>query len=233
MQLFLIPTPLGEHSLAFFSDALRKIISEIDYFFVENERTARRFIGSLSVGRAVQEFVFYRVNKRTSYREVCTQFLEIPAGSRLGVLSEAGCPCIADPGALVVRYAHERNYEVIPLPGPSSIFMALMASGLGGQQFAFAGYLPQAAEQRQQTLKNLEQRAAQGQTQIFMETPYRNQALWTDILQTCRADTLISVAAGLHTPAQFVRTKTVRQWQKSTPPDLHKTPAIFSLAHTF
>lgn len=231
MKIFLIPSPLGELSNPYFAESILEIIRTTDYYFVENERTARRFIGSLNTGRAVQELILFRLTKRTDFREVSTQFLEIPENSNVGVISEAGCPGIADPGALVVQYAHKKGYEVEPIPGPSSIFMALMASGFNGQQFAFHGYLPQDSKQRQQTITQLEGQAKRfGQTQIFMETPYRNKAMIEDVLKACSPHTSLCIAAGIHTEKQFILTRTVEEWRKKGVPNLHKIPTVFVMS---
>ncbi len=231
MTIHLLRSPIGEHSLPFFSEAFKEIVRNTQYYFVENERTARRFISSLETGKPVQELVLFRLTKRTPMREIAGYFMEIPANSSVGVISEAGCPGIADPGALLVQYAHQQNYTVIPLPGPSSIFMALMGSGFSGQQFAFHGYLPQDKKARQQAIQQLESFSTRWkQTQIFMETPYRNAALWADLLTHCQPQTALCVAAGLDSSQQFLKTQTVAEWKKDAVPNLHKIPTIYLLS---
>jgi len=231
MNIFLIPSPLGDKSLPFFSESIKEIILTTDYYFVENERTTRRFISSLDTGKLVQELILFRLTKKSKLSEVTAQFLEIPENSNIGVISEAGCPGIADPGALVVQHAHKKGYHVEPIPGPSSIFMALMASGFNGQQFAFHGYLPQEPNQRQQAIIKLEGIANRhNQTQIFMETPYRNQAILEDILKVCSPNTLLCIASGIQSNEQFIKTNSIEEWRKSIMPSLHKIPTIFLLS---
>ncbi len=233
MKIYLIPSAIGEGSFPYISDTVREIIAHTRYYFVENERSARRFMSALGTGVALQELVLFRLTKYSKLREVASQFLEIPEGSSVGVLSEAGCPGIADPGALVVQYAHQHGYEVEPLPGPSAIFMALMSSGMSGQKFAFHGYLPQDQTLRQSLLGQLELLSSNlQQTQIFMETPYRNEALLADTLKVCQPHTQLCIAAGLHTPQQFVRTLPIAQWRNVALPTLHKVPTVFLLSAT-
>jgi len=174
--------------------------------------------------------IFHKLDKDTSPEEVAELFSSIPKGEDIGVISEAGCPGIADPGALAVAYAHKNNIEVVPLVGPSSILLALMASGFNGQSFAFHGYLPIEKDLRTAAIKTLEKEAlSKRQTQVFMETPYRNNKLLEDILKTCQPETKLCIAADLTSPKQFVKTKKIREWKEQLP-DLNKRPTIFVLS---
>lgn len=229
--LYLIPTPLApdtaEHVL---TPLIPQLIADTDAYFVEDLRSARRFITGLKTGRIIDETTFFELNKDTPPADTRRQIQELTERKRnAGVLSEAGCPGVADPGAVVVGMAHSLGWRVMPLVGPSSILMALMASGLSGQSFVFHGYLPIDRHDRGRTIRHLEKEAKQRQqTQIFMETPYRNNHLFADLLAICEPDTRVCVAANLTAPDAFVRTLTVRQW-KSAVPDLHKKPTVFLL----
>jgi len=229
-QLYLIPTFIGaEEPGQVFPSYNLSVIASLQHFVVEEEKTARRFIRKICPHRPMDDLVFYALNEHTpetligSYLEPCMQ------GSSVGILSEAGVPCVADPGSVLVRLAHQRGIDVIPLIGPSSILLALMASGLNGQNFAFVGYLPVDRHKRQRAIRQLELRSrTENQTQCFMEAPYRNQQLFEDILQTANPDTLLCIAIDLTLPSQRIITRSVRDWQKSKP-DIHKRPAIFLL----
>ena len=205
------------------------MIGRLDYFLVENVRTARRFVSSLKLGRKIEELHFEMLDKNTPAHEVEAICNPLVNGRDMGVMSEAGCPGIADPGHLAVSFAHRHDITVVPLSGPSSIFMALMSSGFNGQSFVFHGYLPIDRQQRKNALKSMEQEAVRkGQTQIFMETPYRNDKLLADILKTCHPQTLLCVASDITGPDEIIRTMSIKNWQKSMP-DLHKRPTIFLL----
>lgn len=227
-KLYMIPTTLGETS---FNDVLSgnvlKTIKEINHFVVENEKHARRFIKQLCPEKIQSELVLYPLNKHTelnnvaSYLDVCNQ------GHSIGMISEAGCPGIADPGALLVSYAHQKNIQVKPLVGPSSIFLALMASGFNGQKFAFHGYLPIDKQEKKSYLKFLERQSREhDQTQIFMETPFRNDKFLEDLCQMLQPNTLLCVACDLTLETEFIATKSIAQWKK-TKLSLHKRPAIY------
>lgn len=227
MQLYLIPTFLAPDTASqVLSPQVHEVIAATDYFFVENIRTARRFISELKLGRVIDQLHFYELNKDTSEAEVISYFKQIPENQDIGIISEAGCPGIADPGALAVKIAHQLGWRVVPLVGPSSILLALMASGMSGQSFVFHGYLPIEKSSKIQKIKQLEQNAQKGQSQIFMETPYRNNQLLADLLANCRNDTLLCIAANLTALDELVKTQTILQW-KASPPDLHKKPTIF------
>ncbi len=227
----MIPTVLAPDSAArVLAPQVKEVIQKLDYFFAENLRTARRFISELQTGRKMESLTFYELHKDTPEAETIQQATALLLeGHSVGVLSEAGCPGVADPGNVAVRWAHKNGVQVVPLVGPSSILLALMASGMNGQQFAFHGYLPIDKTERGKAIRNLEKEAAQkSQTQIFMETPYRNNALLADILQQCQPHTLLCIATQVTAPDEMIVTRTIRQW-KTAIPDLHKKPTIFLL----
>ena len=229
--LYLIPTPLAPDTAAqVLSPPIAEAVARLDCFFVEELRTARRFISGLRTGRVIDETTFYDLHKDTPEADTKRQLLDLLAQNQdAGVLSEAGCPGVADPGAVAVRLAHELGFRVEPLVGPSSILLALMASGMSGQSFVFHGYLPINRADRSRMVKQLETEARnRRQTQIFMETPYRNNGLLADLLATALPDTRLCIAANVTAPDALIQTKTIRQW-KSSLPDLHKKPTIFLL----
>jgi len=230
--LYLIPTLLAadtEHTVL--PPAVKDRCSTIDYFLVENLRTARRFLSKLKIGKPIESLSFQELERKASFETIMDYLLPIVNGQDAGVLSEAGCPAIADPGSEVVQAAHQLQIPVVPLTGPSSILLALMASGLNGQSFAFTGYVPIQHPERQQRLKQLEKLARNsGQTQIFMETPYRNEKLLADILKVCMGDTQLCVAKDITGPQALIMTKSIEGWRKmKSKPSLHKIPAIFIL----
>ncbi|WP_420148180.1 SAM-dependent methyltransferase [Spirosoma sp.] len=229
--LYLIPTLLADDTFDQVLPAqIRTVIENIDVYFVENVRSARRFISGLKTNRVIDETTFFDLNKDTPPADTRRQIQELTERKKnAGVLSEAGCPGVADPGAVVVGMAHTLGWRVEPLVGPSSILLALMASGMSGQSFVFHGYLPIDRQDRARTLRNLEKEAQQRQqTQIFIETPYRNDALFADILAACQANTRLCVACNLTASDAFVRTQTIREW-KTQIPDLRKKPTVFLL----
>lgn len=227
-KLYLIPTLLGEtEPLEVLPLSIKRAVEGIEHFIVENERSARRFIKKLTPRKSQDQLQLSLLNKYTepellpAYLEPCLK------GHPVGVLSEAGCPAVADPGAAIVRLAHEKGIQVVPLVGPSSLLLALMASGMNGQNFAFNGYLPIDPGERRKRLKELEKRSAElGQAQLFMETPYRNDKLFAELIQILRKDTRLCVAADLTLKSEYIRTLPVAQWQGQVP-DLNKRPAIF------
>jgi 16S rRNA (cytidine1402-2'-O)-methyltransferase len=226
-MLFLIPTILApETSESVLSPQIKEIIQKTDYYFVENIRTARRFISELKLGKVIENLTFYELNKDTSIEQVRKYFSEVPRGADIGVISEAGCPGVADPGSLAVKVAHQYNIKVVPLVGPSSILLALMASGFSGQSFVFHGYLPIDKQERAKKLKALENESRKQQTQIFMETPFRNNSFLEDLLQTCQPSTNLCIAANITAADEFIQTKTIAEWIKKKP-DLHKIPTMF------
>jgi 16S rRNA (cytidine1402-2'-O)-methyltransferase len=229
-KLILIPSELGDTAFsAVFPELNRELIRDLRHFIVEDERTARRFIKKCVPAADISALQFFLLNEHTPIEDIYNYLDAALQGNHIGLLSEAGMPCIADPGAGVVRMAHEKGIEVLPLIGPSSVFLALAASGFNGQSFCFHGYLPVDKSQRNKRIKELEQNARQkGQTQIFIETPYRNIAMFEALLQNCRPDTSLCIACNITTSAEYIRTFSIAQW-KNQHPDLHKKPAIFLL----
>ncbi len=229
--LYLIPTLLGDSKLDdSWPSGHRDIVIGLRIFIVENLRSARRFLKQAGYQIPFDEVVFHILNKHTD-QDVLTTFLNsVRSGSSIGLLSEAGCPCIADPGQLIVSQAHQMGITVKPLVGPSSIMLALMASGMNGQAFQFHGYLPIQKQQRVLIIKDIEKLAERkGTTQIFMEAPFRNMQLLEDVLKSCRQDTLLCIAADLTTKDEYIRTQSIREWTNQRLPHLHKRPAIFLL----
>lgn len=229
-SLYLIPVGLGDTPLDRVIPAYnRDIVTDIKHFIVENVRTARRFLKKTDPAIDIDALTFYVLNKHTSPEELSSFIRPLKDGHSVGVISEAGCPAIADPGADVVRIAQQERYPVVPLVGPSSILLSLMASGFNGQQFAFAGYLPVDKDQRIKALKNMEQRIySDDQTQIFIETPYRNNKLVEDILVTCRPSTKLCIAANITCDEEYIRTLGVKEWRGKVP-ELGKQACIFLL----
>ncbi len=229
--LFLIPVTLGETEIdKVLPPFNREIILRIKYFIVENIRSARRFLKKTDSGIDIDSLIFFELNKHTSPADVSGYLNPISEGHSVGVISEAGCPAIADPGADVVAIAQQKNISVIPLVGPSSILMSLMASGFNGQSFTFHGYLPIDSNERISKIKLLEQRIyAENQTQLFIETPYRNGKLIEDILKTCKPSTKLCIAADITCESEYIKTKTLPEWKKNQIPDLSKRPCIFLL----
>ena len=227
-KLYLIPTPLGEGNPAEVLPApVLELLPTLDCFVVEQVRTARRFLSSAGLKGHVGELEFHELNEHTRPEEVEAYLPLFAHGRNVGLLSEAGLPAVADPGALLVALCHRHGIEVVPLVGPSSLMMALMASGLNGQSFAFVGYIPAKTEERRTALKALEKRsAAARQTQILIETPYRNDALFADMLQTLGASVRLCIAANLTCEDAFIRTRTVAQW-KEHPVTIGKRPCVF------
>jgi 16S rRNA (cytidine1402-2'-O)-methyltransferase len=229
--LYLIPTLLADETAQqVLPPAIQEVIHKTDAYFVENVRSARRFITGLKTGRVIDETTFFDLDKDTPPADTRRQIQELTERKRnAGVLSEAGCPGVADPGAVIVGMAHSLGWRVEPLVGPSSILLALMASGMSGQSFVFHGYLPIERQDRARAVRHLEKEAQQRQqTQIFMETPYRNDALFAEVLANCQPNTRLCVACNLTAPDAFVRTLTVREW-KAQVPDLRKKPTVFLL----
>ncbi len=229
-KLYLIPTTLGEiDPIATIPTSVYAAINEIDEYLVENEKWARHYLKKLGIKKPLQEIKLHLLNKRTQQVELSESMKCLQEGKNLGVISEAGCPGVADPGADAVKLAHQNNIDVIPLVGPSSILLALMASGFNGQSFAFQGYLPIDRADRVRKIKELEKLAqTQHQTQLFIETPFRNNHLLEDLLKNCASQTLLCIAVDLTLPSEMVKTKSIAEW-KSLQLDLHKRPAIFLL----
>lgn len=229
--LYLIPCPIAEEGDVWdvLPAANRAVMASLDYFIVENTRSARRFLSKAKLGRPIEELEFRELNEHTvAGREVEELVAPIAAGRSAGVISEAGVPGVADPGALVVALCHRRGIRVVPLVGPSSILLAMMASGLNGQSFAFNGYLPVKPPERVQAIRRFERRAhAEGQSQLFIEAPYRNVKLMEQLLQTLAPETRLTVAMDITAPGEFIRTLRVREWRAAELPAMNKRPAIF------
>lgn len=227
--LYLIPNLLGDSEpLEVLPLSVKKTIDTIDHYIVENEKSARAFIKRVLPKKSQPSLVLFVLNKFTEAAEF-SRFLEpCRQGQPVGIISEAGVPCVADPGQAIVEIAHNEGIRVIPLVGPNSILLALMASGMSGQSFAFHGYLPIETGLRKKEIRKLETLARKGQTQVFMETPYRNMKMLEDLLVAAEDNTRLCIAADISLPTEFIQTKTVRQWRKSLP-DLHKRPCIFVL----
>lgn len=226
--LYLIPTPLGEGVLeASIPAGLVVTIRNIRHFVVEDLRTTRRFLKKVDKNTDIDSLRFYELNEHSRDEETAILLKPLLEGHDMGLMSEAGTPCVADPGASLVTLAHAAGIRVAPLVGPSSITLALMASGFNGQNFTFHGYLPVDRKARQQALRRLEQEAMQNdQTQIFIETPYRNMKMLESIIDTLRPSTLLCIAANLTGTEEFIRTLSVGEWKKEIP-GIHKQPAVF------
>ncbi|MFS4417163.1 SAM-dependent methyltransferase [Maribacter sp. 2307ULW6-5] len=229
-HLYLIPTTLGDNEpLEVLPMSVKQSIEKIDHYIVENEKTARHFIKKIHPRKSQPNLTLFLLNKFTEAAELPSFLQPCMQGVDVGILSEAGCPGIADPGASVVAMAHEKGIRAIPLVGPSSILMGVMASGLNGQNFAFNGYLPIDAQERKQKLKLLEKRSKEEQqTQVFIETPYRNNKFLESMLRHLGPHTRICIASDISLSSEFIATKTVSQW-KQEKVDLHKRPTIFML----
>lgn len=230
-KLYLIPTRLGENPpLEVLPLSIKKVVEELTHFIVENEKTARRFIKIISPKKSQVELTIYKLNKFTKAEEIPAFLSPCDEGISIGLLSEAGCPAIADPGASVVKLAHEKNIRVLPLVGPSSILLALMASGMNGQQFTFHGYLPIDKNERKKKIKQIERNAiTNSASQIFIETPYRNNNLFEDLIKFLNNQTRLCVAVDITLPTEYIQTKTAAQWQRVSI-DLHKRPCIFIIS---
>lgn len=228
-RLFLIPTIIADDTeQKLITQEVREVIQSLDFFLVENIRTARRYISKLKLGLTIEELHFELLDRKTKPDQVEAYF-NLSGDKDIGILSESGCPGIADPGAVAVSVAHRKGLQVVPLSGPSSIFMALMGSGFNGQSFVFHGYVPIDKKDREKKIRALEDAAIKlHQTQIFMDTPYRNQKLFEHLLKICRPDTLLSVARGITGSEELIRTRSIGEWRKEKI-NLHKTPTIFSL----
>lgn len=228
VALYLLPVTLGDTPIEKVLPAYnREIISGIKYFIVEDVRSARRFLKKVDSAICIDELTFYTLNKHTSPEDISGYLKPLLEGHSMGVISEAGCPAVADPGADVVAIAQRRNLKVVPLVGPSSIILSVMGSGFNGQSFAFHGYLPIDPAERTKRLKELETRVyAENQTQLFIETPYRNQKMLEEILKTCRPQTKLCIAANITCEEEYIKTKSIKDW-KGHLPELNKIPCIF------
>lgn len=227
-KLYLIPTVIAaDTQQAVIPDQVRQILPDITHFLAEDIRTARRYLSSLKIYESIEPLQFAVLNKDTKPQALAELFAPIMSGHSIGVLSESGCPGVADPGALAVAYAHQHDIRVIPLTGPSSILLALMASGLNGQQFAFHGYLPIDGSDIIKAIRELEKESQKKhQTQIIIETPYRNQSVFNQLIKTLTPETQLCIAVDITSAHEQIQTKRVSQWRK-TPMELPKAPAVF------
>ena len=229
----MIPCPISDECAVW--DVLPKanldVMNSLDYFIVENVRSARRFLSKAGIERRIEELEFVELNEHIrSAQDVERMLKPVLAGRSAGVISEAGVPGVADPGADVVALAHRKGVRVVPLVGPSSILMAIMASGLNGQSFAFVGYLPVKEPERIKRLKELERRAtAENQAQLFIEAPYRNIKLFDTMLKMLSPKLKLTVAVDITSPTEFIKTRTIEEWRKGGVPDMAKRPTIFLL----
>lgn len=228
-KIFIIPTPISDTDpKSVLPDMVIQTLHNLDTFFVENIRTARRFLSSIGV-KNIQDLTFEIMDKNTDQQSLERMIQIVKNGKDAGIMSEAGCPGIADPGSGITRLAHKNGIKVIPFTGPSSIFLALMASGFNGQNFQFHGYLPIDREARKKSLLDLERMVyTKNQTQIFMETPYRNNQILDALLKILKPETLLCIAADISSENEFIKTQPVSIWRKQIP-DIHKKPVMFLL----
>ena len=227
-KLYLLPTTLGENEpLEVMPYSVKTMVELIDHYIVENEKSARRFIKKIAPKKSQPSLTIMKLDKYAEELETRT-FLDVcEQGISVGLLSEAGVPAVADPGATIVKLAHKKGIKVVPLVGPSSILMALMASGMNGQNFAFNGYLPIDNSDRKKAIKDLEKLSKEkNQSQIFIETPYRNEKMFTDLKSALTPATLLCIAVDITLPNEYIKTYSIANWKKQSP-DLHKRPAIF------
>lgn len=231
LGVYLLPVTLGSTPLSQVLPSYNtEIITNIRHFIVEEVRTARRFLKTVDKNIDIDQLTFYPMGKHTDSTQFQQYLAPLQQGESIGVISEAGCPAIADPGSKIVAIAHNMGITVIPLVGPSSIILSLMASGFNGQNFAFHGYLPIDPGSRMAKIKKMEERIrTENQTQIFIETPFRNNQLFEELTRTCRNSTKLCVAANITCPDEFIKTKSIEAWKKGKAPALHKIPTIFLL----
>jgi 16S rRNA (cytidine1402-2'-O)-methyltransferase len=227
-KLYLIPTTLGEGDpMDVLPHTVKRIVELLDEYIVENEKTARKFIKSIYPEKVQATLRLSSLNKHTEVSEHSKMLQSCLEGKNIGLMSEAGCPGVADPGAVIVKLAHEKGIQVIPLVGPSSILLAIMASGMNGQSFAFNGYLPIDKAEKKSALKNLEKLSQdKNQSQLFIETPYRNNKMLEDIIQALNSSTYVCVATDITLPTEFIKTMRASEWKKNNI-DIHNRPTIF------
>ncbi len=232
-KVYLIPTTLGDCSVEdVIPSFVVDIINSTDHYIVENIKTARRYLIKAGIKAKIDDLTFYELNKHSQPENYNSYLNAIKDGKNVGIISEAGTPGVADPGADIVSIAHYKNIPVVPLVGPSSILLSVMASGLNGQSFAFVGYLPIQKNERIKRIKELERRSQiENQTQLFIETPYRNGHLIDDLLSSCSSETKLCIAADITLETEFIKTKSIREW-KMDKPNIHKRPSIF-LIHKY
>ena len=227
-KLYLIPTTMGEcDPMDVFPQTIKRSIELLDYYIVENDKTARKSIKLVCPEKKQADLTLYVLNKHTETKEHLEFIKPLLEGHNMGLMSEAGCPGVADPGAVIVKLAHEKGIQVVPLVGPSSILLAMMASGMNGQSFTFHGYLPIEKDEKKSSLKTLERISFEkNQSQIFIETPYRNNKLLEDLIQILHPETHLCIATDITLPTEYIKTKKIAAWKKETI-DLHKRPTIF------
>jgi 16S rRNA (cytidine1402-2'-O)-methyltransferase len=232
-KLYLIPTTLGDNEpLEVLPLSVKKVVEQLDHFIVENQKTARSFIKKITPKKSQPSLILMSIDKYAEALEV-SRYLDVcDQGISVGLLSEAGVPAIADPGAEVVKLAHKKNIQVVPLVGPSSIILAMMASGMNGQSFAFNGYLPIEKADRKKAIKQLEKLSFdKNQSQIFIETPYRNEKMMIDLKSVLSSGTSLSIACDITLSSEYIKTLPIEKWAKENP-DLHKRPTIFIIHKT-
>lgn len=228
-NLYLIPTVIAEKQTDVIPEQVRNVVKHTEYFLVENLRTARRYISSLNLGLTIEDLHFDVLDKNTSPAELEKLMRPVFDGKNIGVISESGCPGIADPGSVAVKYAHAHRLKVVPLVGPSSIFLSLMASGFNGQSFVFHGYLPIDKKELELVAKQIETDSRKkNQTQIFIEAPYRNNQLLENLTRFCHSETMLCVAKDISGTEEFIRSARMKEW-KASQVDLHKVPTVFLL----
>ncbi|MDR2653587.1 MAG: SAM-dependent methyltransferase [Prevotellaceae bacterium] len=228
-KIYIIPATLGDSHIDVIPQKTIETICNIRHFIVEDVRTARRYLSKIKMPVKIDELTFLELNEHTKPNEISELLVPALQGNDTGIISDAGVPCVADPGAAVIDFAHKKNIQVVPLIGPSSILLALMAAGMNGQNFAFAGYLPVKEQQRCQRIQFLEKRSKhENQTQIFIEAPYRNLQLFKSIVSICNPSTQLCIAANITLADEFIKTMTIAEWKKSEP-DINKKPCIFIL----
>ncbi|TWI03287.1 16S rRNA (cytidine1402-2'-O)-methyltransferase [Flavobacterium tiangeerense] len=227
-KLYLIPTTMGEcDPMDVFPQTIKRSIELLDHYIVENDKTARKSIKLVCPEKKQADLTLYVLNKHTETKEHLEFIKPLLEGHNMGLMSEAGCPGVADPGAVIVKLAHEKGIQVVPLVGPSSILLAMMASGMNGQSFTFHGYLPIEKDEKKSSLKTLERISFEkNQSQIFIETPYRNNKLLEDLIQILHPETHLCIATDITLPTEYIKTKKIAAWKKETI-DLHKRPTIF------
>jgi 16S rRNA (cytidine1402-2'-O)-methyltransferase len=227
--IYIIPSPLGDSRINTIPQKTVETVCNIQYFIVEDIRTARRYLSKMKMSAKIDNLTFFELNEHTKHTEIEQLLIPAAEGYDMGIISDAGVPCVADPGAALIEFAHQKNIKVVPLVGPSSILLALMAAGMNGQNFAFAGYLPVKEEQRCQRIRSLEKRSKhESQTQIFIETPYRNIQLFKSFISACNPATRLCIAANITLADEFIKTLTIAEWRKIEP-NINKKPCIFIL----
>jgi len=229
--LYLIPVPIDQNDReSVLLEKHRKIVEHLDYFIVENEKTARFYLGALDLHKPINQLHFGVLTQTTTPEDIRHYLTPLLEGFDVGLLSESGCPGVADPGSKVVALAHQKNIKVIPMTGPSSIILALMASGLNGQQFKFHGYLPSEKEDRIKKIITIENESNKyHETQIFIETPYRNQHIFNDMIDKLQDKTKLCIALDMTSENEFILTKSIKDWKRETAPDLKNKPCVFLL----